>query len=94
MCEVKFLAENLEREEEWRPYEDEANVRQADYEALKKRCDVLTDEAAKDLIADEYGFSARKVEIRHEVETLRTTGIRLCGRSARLSVCRSTSRMT
>lgn len=70
-CEVKFLAKNLEREEEWRPYEDEANVRQADYEALKKRCDVLTDEAAKDLIADEYGFSARKVEIRHEVETLR-----------------------
>lgn len=69
--EVKFLAEKLEREEEWRPYEDEANVRQADYEALKKRCDVLTDEAAKDLIADEYGFSARKVEIRHEVETLR-----------------------
>ena len=67
----KRKAENLEREEEWRPYEDEANVRQADYEALKKRCDVLTDEAAKDLIADEYGFSARKVEIRHEVETLR-----------------------
>ena len=67
--EIASLKEKLEREEEWKPYEDPHNVSQADYEALSGTPDAreLSDEEAADLIAKEFGFDRSKIAIVHEV---------------------------
>ncbi len=70
--EIKRLAAALEREQEWKPYEDEHNVRQADYERLAS--DSTTRELsigeAKELIASEFGFDITKISIITETKTL------------------------
>lgn len=60
----------LEREQEWKPYEDRHNVSQADYDKLAA-CGAkeLTDDEAADMIASEFGFDRSKIEIIHEVST-------------------------
>lgn len=66
--EVKQLREALEREQEWKPYEDPHNVRQVDYEHMKASgAKELTDEEARDIIAKEFGFERSKIHIVHEV---------------------------
>lgn len=67
--EVERLSEQLEREQEWQPYEDKENVSQKDYEHLVKQCDTryLTDDEAKDLLYDWYGFAKEKVAIYHSL---------------------------
>ncbi|MBQ3476993.1 MAG: hypothetical protein IJH25_02335 [Clostridia bacterium] len=67
--QIARLEAELEREQEWKPYEDEHNVRQAAYEKLdadptRKE---LTDDEAADLIAKEFGFARSKIRIVREV---------------------------
>lgn len=67
--QVERLTTQLEREQEWRPYEDTDNVSQQDYERLVEQGDTkyLTDDEAKDLLYDWYGFAKEKITIYHSV---------------------------
>lgn len=60
-AEVERLRAALEREQEWKPYEDSHNVSQADYESLAESVNggaahYIDDSEAVDLIASEFGF--------------------------------------
>ncbi len=60
---------DLEREQEWKPYVDENNYPQTRYDELKLSggTRVLTDEEAKDLLYDWYGFAREKIKIYHAI---------------------------
>ncbi len=62
---IKELEAKLEREQEWKPYEDTDNVQQADYTRLQTAggTRTLTDDEAKDLLYDWYGFAKEKIKI-------------------------------
>ena len=62
---IAELEKALEREQEWRPYEDTDNVQQADYERLASQSDTehMSDEKAKDLLYEWYGFAKEKIKI-------------------------------
>jgi len=66
---IAELEKALEREQEWKPYEDTDNVPQADYERLASQSDTehLSDEKAKDLLYEWYGFAREKIRIHHSV---------------------------
>ncbi len=63
------LRQLLDTELEWKDYEIEGNVRQDDYEYLVKQSDTrfLTDEEAKDILYDWYGFAKEKLVIQKAV---------------------------
>ncbi len=67
--EIDSLKEQLEREQEWKDYEIKENVRQVDYENLVKQSGTrfLTDEEAKDILYNWYGFAKEKLVIRKTV---------------------------
>ena len=69
--EIETLKKQLEREQEWRPYEDKDNVQQGDYEKLLTAGDtkVMTDDEAKDLLYNWFGFAKEKVQILRSVPT-------------------------
>ena len=76
---IASLKADLEKEEEWQPYEDEHNVSQAEYEKLEKAgARVLTDEEAADMIASEFGFDRSKIVIIHEVKKWEINRHRRC----------------
>lgn len=62
---IAELEKTLEREQEWKPYEDTDNVQQADYTRLQTAggTRTLTDAEAKDLLYDWYGFAKEKIKI-------------------------------
>lgn len=62
---VEQLNKKLEREQEWKPYETKENVSQSDYDKLVKQSDTryLTDEEAKELLYNWYGFAKEKITI-------------------------------
>ncbi len=62
---IAELEKALEREQEWKPYEDTDNVQQADYERLASQSDTehMSDEKAKALLYDWYGFAKEKIKI-------------------------------
>lgn len=66
----KRLTEQLEREQEWKPYADVRNVSEADYQKLATSCGVthMSDEAAAELIHNEFGFDIDKIEIIRTVD--------------------------
>lgn len=66
---IAELEKALEREQEWKPYEDTDNVQQADYEKLASQSDTehMSDEKAKDLLYEWYGFAKEKIKIHHSV---------------------------
>ena len=66
---IAELEKALEREQEWKPYEDTDNVRQADYEKLAGQSDTehMSDEKAKDLLYELYGFAEEKITLHHSV---------------------------
>lgn len=66
---IAELEKALEREQEWKPYEDTDNVQQAEYERLASQSDTehLSDEKAKDLLYEWYGFAREKIKIHHSV---------------------------
>lgn len=72
--EVELLKAQIDREQEWKPYEMAQNVKQADYEKLAegavdgKCAHYMTDEEAKDWICNEFDFDPAKVTILHEID--------------------------
>lgn len=66
---IENLNQELEREQEWKPYKDTENVQQSGYESLKNSdgTRVMTDDEAKDILYDWYGFAREKIEICHSV---------------------------
>jgi len=66
---VAQLEAQLEKEQEWKLHEDTDNVQQPDYERLASASgtEILTDEKAKDLLYDWYGFAKEKITIFHNV---------------------------
>jgi hypothetical protein len=70
--EIERLKKELEREQEWKPYESDHNVKQADYEKLASSvpngAHYMTDEEAKDWICDEFDFDRDKITIIHEID--------------------------
>lgn len=69
---LKTRIAELEAELEWKPYEMPENVKQADYDKLikDKSTRLLTDEEAKELLYDWYGFAKEKITILTSVERL------------------------
>lgn len=68
-AKIAELEKALEREQEWKPYEDTDNVQQSDYERLASQSSTehLSDEQAKDLLYEWYGFAREKIKIHHSV---------------------------
>lgn len=62
---IAELEKALEREQEWKPYEDTDNVQQADYERLASKPNTkrMSDDEAKDLLYEWYGFAREKIRI-------------------------------
>ncbi len=69
-AEIEKLKAQLEREQEWKPYTDASNVQQQAYDELKEASGTkrLSDEEAKDLLYDWYGFAREKVTIHHTID--------------------------
>ena len=65
--EIERLKKQLEREQEWKPYEDADAVSQADYDELATSggTDKMTDDEAKALLYNWYGFAKEMVVILH-----------------------------
>ncbi len=68
--ELERITEKLEKELEWKDYTDDRNVNQAEYQELAENSETvfLSDQKAKQVISDWFGFSTEKITIRHEVE--------------------------
>lgn len=68
-AQLERLTAQLDRELEWKEYEMEENVKQADYENLTKQSDTrfLSDDEAKEIIYDWYGFAKEKTTIHNTV---------------------------
>lgn len=66
---IAKLEAQLEREQEWKAHEDTDNVSQADYTKLASDSSTkhMTDDEAKDLLYDWYGFAKEKLTIYHSV---------------------------
>ncbi|WP_455619602.1 hypothetical protein [Eisenbergiella sp.] len=64
---IAELEKALEREQEWKRYEDTDNVSQADYIKLRTASGTraLSDEEAKELLFDWFGFAKEKIKIYH-----------------------------
>lgn len=76
---IARLEADLEKEQEWQPFEDEHNVSQAEYEKLEKAgARELSDEEAADMIAEEFGFDRSKIMIVHEVKKFEINRHRRC----------------
>ena len=68
---VERLTKELEKELDWQDYELEENVKQVDYDKLATASGtrILTDDEAKDLLYDWFGFAKEKTTIHHKVPT-------------------------
>lgn len=94
-AKIAKLEKSLERELEWKAYEDKDNVQQAEYKELAKAAGTkkLTDDEAKDLLYDWYGFAKEKIKILHSVpmyEVNRHKQLRKTGELERLPLYNAT----
>jgi len=66
------LQAQLDRELEWKPYEDSHNITQAQYTSLAESVPgaarYMTDEEALNWVCNEFGFDRSKVTILHEID--------------------------
>lgn len=68
--QINDLTAELDRELEWKPCDGSGtNMTQERYEHLANCGQVMSDEEAKEFIADECGFDPEKIHILHEVNT-------------------------
>lgn len=68
--QIAELNADLDRELEWKPCDGSGtNMTQERYEHLANCGQVMSDEEAKEFIADECGFDLEKIHILHEVNT-------------------------
>lgn len=64
---IALLTAELDRELEWKPADDAGtNMDQKDYEHLARSGRKMTDQEAKEFIADECGFDVEKIKIHHK----------------------------
>lgn len=94
-AEIEKLKAQLEREQEWKPYTDASNVQQQAYDELKEASGTkrLSDEEAKDLLYDWYGFAREKVTIHHTIDAFevnRHRQLRKVGKIERLPLYNAT----
>ena len=94
-AEIEDLKKKLETEQEWRPYVDTHNYVQSRYDELKAATGrrILTDEEAKDLLYNWYGFAREKVIIYHTIPSLevnRHRELRKAGDTERLPLYNAT----
>lgn len=90
---IDRLNTELEREQEWKLYEDKDNYQQDRYDELRSAGRVMTDEEAKDLLYDWYGFAKEKITIHHSVpkyEVNRHRQLRKIGETERLPLYEAT----
>ena len=71
--EIERLKKELEREQEWKPYEDTHNITQVQYTELAESipsgaAHYMTDAEALDWICSEFSFDRSKVTILHEID--------------------------
>ena len=67
---IDQLTAELDKELEWRPAADTGtNMEQERYEHLVRSGRKMTDQEAREFIADECGFSADKITIHHKAST-------------------------
>ncbi len=91
--QIDALTKQVEREQEWKPYVDTNNYEQARYDELRKAGRVMTDDEAKDLLYDEFGFAREKVTIYHSIpayEVNRHRQLRKVGEIERLPLYEAT----
>lgn len=93
--EIARLKKELEREQEWQPYESDSNVMNSDYARLANAggTRILTDDEAKLLISDEYGFDKSRITILHAVnkeEINRHRQVRIVGTISREPIYNAT----
>lgn len=64
-AKIAKLERSLEMEQEWKSYEDKDNVLQAEYEKLAKSIGTkeMTDDEAKDLLYNWFGFAKEHIKI-------------------------------
>lgn len=70
---LAFFQAELDKEQEWKPYEFTQNVSQAEYTKLVKciaggSAHYMTDDEALDWICREFGFDRSQVTILHEID--------------------------
>ena len=90
---IADLKNKLDREQEWKLYEDKDNFQQEKYEELRSAGRVMSDEEAKDLLYDWYGFAKEKVTILHSIpkyEVNRHRQLRVIGEIERLPLYEAT----
>lgn len=63
---IKRLEAELDKEQEWEPYENSA-MDDKRYEALAKVGRKMSDEEAQELIADEFGFQKDRILVLHNI---------------------------
>ena len=71
--EIERLKKELEREQEWKPYEDTHNITQEQYTSLAESIPggaarYMTDAEALDWVCWEFGFDRSQVTILHEID--------------------------
>ncbi|MBR3503774.1 MAG: hypothetical protein IKO07_05970 [Clostridia bacterium] len=66
---VKKLEAQLEKEQEWKPWTNEKAVKQERYDHLRSSGHEMTDDEAKDWIAQEWGFDRAKIRINRRMKT-------------------------
>lgn len=68
--QISRLEEQLEKELEWQPYDDKDNVSQSEYDKLINDIETrfLSDDEAKDILYDWFGFAKEKVKIINSVD--------------------------
>lgn len=68
--EIERLKADLEREQEWKPWENEKALKQNQYDALAKdgSSHEMTDEEAKEWISNEFGFAPGKIQINRQMK--------------------------
>ena len=86
--EIERLKKELEREQEWKPYEFTQNIPQAEYAELAKCVDsgsarYMTDDEALDWVCQEFGFDRSQVTILHEINEQEINRHNLCRASGR-----------
>lgn len=80
---VEKLKKELDKEQEWEPYEYRENAKQADYEKLANAgARELTDSEAVEMLADWWGFQPSRIKIIrtvNKIEKNRHGACRRCG---------------
>lgn len=85
--EAERIQKVLDRELEWKPYHNAEEFSDEDFNQLydDKNTNHLSESAAKDLVADEFGFNRDKIQIQRDKDTYEVNRHRQLRRRERIS---------